>query len=59
MLGFATQIAARRGANVPGSARVAGTAITATSLTVLAALVAFNIARPPSKPSASSRCQVR
>ncbi len=46
MLGFATRIAAARGANVPGNARVAGTAITVASVTVLTALVAFDIAPP-------------
>ena len=43
MLAFATQIAARRGAGVPGSAGVAATAITAGSVSVLIALVALQI----------------
>lgn len=46
MLAFATQIAARRGANVPGGVRVAGTAITVASVTVLAALVGLGVAPP-------------
>ena len=44
MLALATQIAARRGAGVPGSARVAATAISVASVAVLLALVALGIA---------------
>jgi putative ABC transport system permease protein len=44
MLAFATQIAARRGEGVPGSARVAATAISVGSVVVLLALVALQIA---------------
>ncbi len=44
MLGFATQIAARRGRGVPQSARVAAVAIGAGSVVVLLALVALQIA---------------
>jgi putative ABC transport system permease protein len=44
MLGFATQIAARRGAGVPGSARVAAIAISTGSVAVLLALVGLGIA---------------
>jgi putative ABC transport system permease protein len=43
MLAFATQIAARRGAGVPGGARVAATAIGVGSMSVLLALVALQI----------------
>jgi putative ABC transport system permease protein len=43
MLAFATQIAARRGAGVPGSGRVAAVAITVGSISVLGALVALQI----------------
>ena len=43
MLGFATQIAARRGSGVPGSAAVAGLSIAAAGLGVLLAMVALGI----------------
>jgi putative ABC transport system permease protein len=43
MLAFATQIAARRGAGVPGSARVAAAAISAGAVAVLLALVALQV----------------
>jgi putative ABC transport system permease protein len=43
MLGFATQIAARRGAGVPGSVGVAGVGIAAASLGVLVAMVLLGI----------------
>jgi putative ABC transport system permease protein len=46
MLSFATQIAARRGSNVPGSAGVAGAAITLASIGVLLAMVALQIVPP-------------
>jgi putative ABC transport system permease protein len=48
MLAFATQIAARRGAGVPGSTRVAATAISAGAGAVLMSLVALQIV--PAKP---------
>ena len=43
MLAFATQIAARRGAEVPGSERVAATAIGVGSVSVLLALIGLQI----------------
>lgn len=43
MLAFATQIAARRGVGVPGSARVAAAAIGVASVAVLLALVGLQI----------------
>lgn len=46
MLGFATQIAARRGARVPGGAGVAAVAITCASVGVLIAMVALGIVPP-------------
>ncbi len=46
MLAFATQIAARRGARVPGSGRVAAAAITVATVAVLLALVALRIVPP-------------
>jgi len=46
MLAFATQIAARRGAGVPGSAQVAATAIGSASVAVLLALIGVGIAPP-------------
>jgi putative ABC transport system permease protein len=46
MLAFATQIAARRGAHVPGSAGVAAAAIGAGSVAVLLGLVALQIVPP-------------
>lgn len=46
MLGFATQIAAKRGSRVPGSARVAAVAITLASVGVLIAMVALGIVPP-------------
>lgn len=46
MLGFATQIAARRGANVPGATAVAAAAIAVGALAVLLALVGLGIVPP-------------
>ena len=46
MLAFATQIAARRGAGVPGSVTVAAVGIAAASLGVLGAMVALDIVPP-------------
>jgi putative ABC transport system permease protein len=46
MLAFATQIAARRGANVPHSAGVAVVAITLASIGVLVAMVGLQIVPP-------------
>jgi putative ABC transport system permease protein len=46
MLAFATQIAARRGSNVPNSARVAAAALTLATFGVLTAMVALGIVPP-------------
>ncbi len=46
MLGFATQIAARRGSGVSGAVGVAAVAITLASVGVLAAMVALGIVPP-------------
>ena len=46
MLAFATQIAGRRGAGVPGSYRVAGLAIGGASVSVLSGLVGLQIVPP-------------
>ena len=46
MLGFATQIAARRGAHVPGSVVVAAVSIAVASIGVLLAMVALGVVPP-------------